>query len=175
MLLGAIAVGALIIAVAGLLRRSSDPEHSDWRMRYGVTWFTVATGANLVVGVWFLMALPADTLSRFMGGSTAAVALLLLGIVLAVAAFAVALLGIQAADPAPWVGGAAGLTVLTVVFMALIRDQVRAGSLDAIGWAERSWVQPQWGVIGLFLVLLVIALASVAWMVAAIARAPKEA
>jgi hypothetical protein len=144
-------------------------------MRHGVTWFTAATGANLVVGIWFLMALPSETLARFMGGSPTSVALLLLGIALAVGAFALALMGVQAADPAPWVGGAAGLAVVTVVLMALIRDQVRVGALDAIGWTERSWVEPQWGVIGLFLLLLVIALASVAWMVAAIARAPREA
>lgn len=173
MLLGAVAVGALIVAVAAWLRRDADPEHATWVMRHGASWFTVATGANLVVGVWFLIALPSATIARLMGGEPLASALLLLGIALGIGSFAAGQRAITAPEPAPWIGGAAALAALTVVLMALLRDQVRVAALDAIEWSGRAWVEPQWGVIALFLVLLVIALASVAWMVAAIARGPR--
>jgi hypothetical protein len=56
--------------------------------------------------------------------------------------------------------------------MVLVRDVVRRALLDAAGFQPATWIVPQWGPIAIFLVLLVVAIALVAWMVAALVRAP---
>ncbi|MGD8328847.1 MAG: hypothetical protein PVJ49_05375 [Acidobacteriota bacterium] len=170
MLLGAVGVAGLMIAAVGYFRRSADQAFGDWAMRYGAKWFVGVTCVNIVVGIWFLAAQPSATLMRFLGDNVVASALLILGVVLALGALLMAFASIYApASERPLLGSAAAL-VLAVVMMALMRDQVRRAALDAAGFEPAAWVAPQWGVIVLFAVLLVVALAAVGWMVIALAR-----
>jgi len=170
MLVGAIAVAGLMIAVVGYIRRQADRAFGDWAMSYGTRWFVGATCLNIVVGIWFLAAQPTATLMRFLGGNAAASGLFILGIVLALAALMMAFASMYSPQPHRPLQGAAIALVLTLVMMALVRDQVRRAALEASGFEPAPWVAPQWGVIALFAVLLVIALAAVAWMVIALAR-----
>jgi hypothetical protein len=55
--------------------------------------------------------------------------------------------------------------------MILLRDQVRASALAEAKFAPTPWTSPQWGAIVVFLLLLVAAVATIVWMVAALARA----
>ena len=56
----------------------------------------------------------------------------------------------------------------------LLRDQVRQGALEAAGFQVQAWVEPQWGPIVIFAVLLVAAIAIIAWMVRALVRGMPE-
>ena len=49
-------------------------------------------------------------------------------------------------------------------------DQVRRGGLDTAGFTPSAWVQPQWGNVALFLLLLLAAVATIVWMVLVLAR-----
>ncbi len=169
MLLGAVAVASLAAALFGLARRGSRPEMASWVMRKGTVVFGVATAVNIFVGMWFLLAQPKEILIRLVGGDTWAMTLLALAILLGIATggFALLALGAKNAVRATW----AQVAILfpTLVVMVLLRDQVRQLTLRHAGFEHPAWVEPQWGPLAVFVVLLVGAVATIAWMVRALA------
>lgn len=169
-LVGAVAVAGAGAALLGWLRRHRDPAFGMWAMRYGSGWTALATFANLFFGSWWLMSLPRDVLMRFVGHDAAATTVLMLGIACALVALMAFAAAARAKDPAPAVR--AGLMALPLVLVAMIftRDQVRESSFALAGLGDAPWIEPQWGPIGIFAVLLVAALATIAWMLSALAR-----
>ena len=168
--LGAIAVSGMIVAFYGLWKRSRDAAFGAWAIRYGSLWFAIPTAVNLIVGFVWLLLLPSETVRRFMGGNVFATAVFGLGVILAVGVLVMMLLAVQSAKPDSLVRGSLWCLILTLVTMVLMRDQVRRGALEAAGFQPVTWVEPQWAVILIFAVLLVAALATVAWMCIALAR-----
>jgi hypothetical protein len=169
--LGAVAVAGLATALLGVVRRRSDPPFALWAGRRGTLVFGVATAANVFVGMLLLLAQPKPILVRLAGGDSRAMAVLAVGILLGVAAAGLAplALGARSAERATW----AQVSVLlpTLVAMVLLRDQVRRLALEAAGFEEPPWVASQWGPFVVFVVLLVAAAATIAWMARALARA----
>jgi hypothetical protein len=170
MLLGAVAVAALGAALYGVLRRTHDPAFAAWAIRRGTTVFAVATAANVFVGMLFLLAQPKPILIRLVGGDARAMTLLALGILLGIAAPGLALLSLGAKDAARAAWGQIGLLAATLVVMVLLRDEVRQLALRDAGFEHPAWVVTQWGPLAAFAVLLVMAVASIAWMARALAR-----
>jgi hypothetical protein len=172
MFLGAVAVTGLGIAVFGAIRLSSEAEFGRWAVRYGSAACGIATALNVFVGLWWLAALPREVLLRFMGQDLAAVVVLVAGILLTISGAALLILAGAAKDarPGPFVWGAAATLLPGIVLMILTRDTVRSASLDVARFERVAWVVPQWGPIVIFVVLLAVALASVAWMVRALVR-----
>jgi len=170
MLLGAVAVAALAAALFGLLQRGRNPGLGDWVMRKGTVFFGAATAVNIFVGMWFLLAQPRHVLIGLVGVDTTAMVLLALGIVLAVASGGIALLSLGVKNPARATWAQVGVLLPTLVVMVLLRDQVRQLTLRAAGFEHPAWVEPQWGPMGLFALLLLAAMATIAWMVRALAR-----
>jgi hypothetical protein len=169
-LLGAVAVAALGAALYGALRRGRDPDFAAWAIRRGTTVFGVATAANVFVGTLFLLSLPKPILIRLAGGDTWAMMLLAVGILLAVATAGLALLALGAKDPVRATWGQLGLLLGTLVVMVLLRDQVRAIALRDAGFEHPAWVATQWGPLAVFVLLLLGAVATIAWMARALAR-----
>jgi len=163
--LGAVAVAGLGVAGLGVLRRKAEPEFAAFAMRHGALWFVAATMANIVAGFAWILLLPREVMLRFMGGSALATALLAVGAVLGLAALLVMTLAISAKQPERSVRLGFLVLIATLVVMVLERDQVRAGFLERMAFEPSPWVAPQWGVIGIFLVLLVAALATIGWMI----------
>ncbi len=169
-LLGAVAVAAIGAAVYGALRRPRDPELGEWAMRRGTVVFGVATAANVFVGMLFLLALPRSVLIRLVGGDTAAMTLLAVGILLAIATAGTALLALGVKDAARVTWAQAGLLAATLVVMVLLRDQVRTIAIRDAGFEQPARVAMQWGPLTAFVVFLVGALAAIGWMARALAR-----
>jgi hypothetical protein len=169
-LLAAMAVAGMTVAFYGLLRKGKSPEFGTWAMRYGAKWFGIATALNILVGFWFLLALPQEIMSRFMGQSPFATLALALGILLGLGAMIMMFMAINAPDPASLVRGSLGALVLTLVFMVLVRDEVRRAALERVAFETVPWIEPQWGNIGIFAVLLVAAVGTLVWMALAYAR-----
>ena len=167
MVLGSLAVGGLGIAVLGAFRRAGEAAAGEFAMRYGLRWFGVLTFVNLVPALWLLFVLPGPVRTRVLGGSLAALAFLLLGALAGIVAAVLALRAARADDPAAGLPATVASLVVALVFMVLNRDQVRHGMLELAGFEPSRWVVPQWGPIVLFLVFLVVTIATVAWMVAA--------
>jgi hypothetical protein len=175
MLLGAVAVAALGAAVFGLLRRRTQPDMASWVMRKGTVLFGVATAINIFVGMWFLLAQPKEILIRLVGGDTVAMTLLALGILLGIATGGSALLALGAKNPARATKAQIALLVPTLLIMVLLRDQLRQLTLRGAGFEHPTWVEPQWGPMGVFLLLFVAAVTAIAWMIRVLARgAPRS-
>lgn len=173
-LLGALAVAGAGVALLGLTRHPSAPDFSRWALRWGSLWFAVPTVLNIATGMWWLVALPRETMLRFMGKNPAATASLGLGVVLTLASLFTIALAPVAKKPRPLVAASIAGLALTLVAMIVARDQVRQGALEAAGIEAHAWQAPQWGPIALFAVMLLAALGTVAWMALLLARGNKQ-
>ena len=169
---GACAVAGAGVAIAGYLRRTREAEQSAWMIRQGALWFVVATVVNVAFGVWWLAALPLQTMLLFMGRDVAGTIWLVAGILASLAAFGHMIPVIMARDPRSLLFGGTGSLAVTMVCMVMVRDTARRAELAAAGMPPATWVRPQWGAILVFLVLLLSAVALVWWMVSAWRSAP---
>jgi hypothetical protein len=165
MLVGALAVAGLIVTLYGLYQRKTNEATSRWTVRYGAIWFTVATGINVILGGWWLMALPRETMLRFMGGNMTATAALVIGTLAGLATLVMMTMAVNARNTSRLVRAAAAHVLVTLVAMILCRDQVRRGALAGVGFENNAWVETQWGPLVLFVILLVVAIGTVIWMV----------
>ncbi len=170
--LGAIAVSGLGIALLGALRLKADPAFGRWAVRYGAFFCGAATALNVFAGLWWLATLPMEILLRFMGQDIAAMAALLGGIFLTFSGAGLLVLGAASTggSPRPYVAGSAACLLPGILLMLFTRDTVRRVSLDLAGFKPVDWTAPQWGPIAIFVVLLIVALATIAWMARALAR-----
>jgi hypothetical protein len=176
-LFGAVAVAGLGVALHGVWRRGDarDPAFPAWAIRRGTTAFGIATAANIVVGLVYLMTLPRPVLLGLVGGDAHGTGLLVLGIVLAVGIAGHGLFALGARDPAKATRALAGAALFTVVVMVLLRDRVRTLSLHAAGFEQPAAVAAQWGPFLVFLACLLVAVGTIAWMARALARGAKMA
>ncbi len=144
MLAGALAVAGMCVALFGVYKRD------EWAKRQGSVWFVGGTLANVLTGIWWLGVLPHAVMMRVTPEST-------IGAVAGFAALAAIYIGRTKT--------AAVALAVSLVAMVLARDQVRRGMLDLAGFISSPRIEAQWDVIAIFAVLLVGALATVAWMV----------
>jgi hypothetical protein len=175
MLLGALAVGGYAVSLYGVIQRKTDQEHGTWAARWGALWFVAPTAANLLTGLWWIGVLPREVILRFMGRDVLASLSLGLGIVFGFVTLGMMLMAMGSADPTRQVKHAGYTLVATLVAMVLARDGVRQGMLGEAGFSPTTWVDPQWGVIAIFIVLLVGALAVTAWMASLLLRTKPQA
>ena len=140
--------------------------------RYTWKWALWTTLLALVDGFLLLLLLPDDVLGRLMKGGGAVHAPLTLGILMGLALL---VLLARAEDPVTrprMVNGALALMVGTMAVMAVTRHQVRAAYLAEFTSRTRLAEAPQWGIFLLFAVVLVVGLATVAWMVRRVLTSP---
>ena len=171
MVLGAIAVSGLAITVLGALRRKRDAAFGQWALRYGAFVCTAATVVNIFAGLWWLAALPRDVLLKFMGGDMRAMGELLAGILLTLTGAGHTVLAVTAKRPGVMATISAATLLAGIAMMLMTRDAIRRFTLELAGFQPVNWTAPQWGPIVIFLVLLVAAIAAVAWMTRILAKA----
>jgi hypothetical protein len=164
--LAGVAFAALVIAWWAARRAAAGAEvevntaiaKSCWRWALGSTALQFADGFVL------LGTLPHDVLLGIMRGGLATLAPLLLSILLGVGLLM--MLG-RPFDPIKQrglLGGTLGAMILTVAVMSVTRHQVRALYLEPATASSRFAVAPQWGNFVLFVVVLALSLAVVAYM-----------
>lgn len=157
-----LAVAGLFLAVVNRKAAARGEAAAMTRLRTGMAWFTRATMTQLVLGLWFLAAMPLAVRSRFLGGSGLFTVVLLLGIVLG--------LGALWAGFKQKVGIASGLVVATVVTMVGIRELARQAFLAPEFSPAALPVQGQYGPFVMFLISLGVVTAATVWCVAAYRR-----
>ena len=162
-MVGAIAVGSFLIVLTGLFRWKREQPYAKFLIIYGGKWFMYTTMVQFGVGVWFLMSLPQSKMLLYMGQNMLATICLLVGIIGALGAIFVMSGAVRNEDPRPGAIPAMGLTALVLVAMAIMRDILRSSYLAPYFKAENLAVKTQWGVLILFMALLVIGL--VVWLV----------
>ncbi len=159
-----VAVGGLFQALLGKLRKNI-PDREN-RINQGMRWFTYATVLQVLIGFWFLISLPQEIMLSFMGGSGLNTAILLIGLLAAVLTLAFGF--------TRRVWPATASTVLTIAFMALMRDFVRIEYLQPYFHPSDLKVNPQYSPMIVFFLALVIGLGLVAYMLNLAAKSSKE-
>ena len=172
--LGAIAVAGLIAALYGSILLRKDEEAGKELVRNGVSWFVGATVLNYFVGAVFLFTHEQPVWRAFIGNDILATILIWGGVALSVVALIFAILARKVEQPFSFTVIATAATLLTIVTMAGVKFTVRslliARHAPLFNLKEMS-VQPQWGIIVLFVILLLVGLLVVAWMLVQLQRA----
>jgi len=149
-MVSAVAVGGLWIALLGEWRKV------DEYVETGMKWFTHATLANLVVGLWFLISLPREIMLGFMGDNMPAT-LTLLASLSSVAIMLAAGFKKKPKLTAIW-------ACTTVFFMACTRHWLRTMYLEPWHDMNDIPVTYQYGSFFLFLGFLVVGGAIIGYM-----------
>lgn len=164
MLLGALAVAGLALAWRGYSAWKKGEAATSGLYRYGIGVFALTTAVNMVVGTIFLFSFPKEVLLELVRNSTSGTVELVAGFAGGFVALGLAVMALQEKRRPLFFGGTVVATVVTLVLMVLLRDTMREVTL--VGVYERNpAVDPQWGIIALFAVLLLAALGTVGWMV----------
>jgi len=173
--LGAVAVAGLIAALYGSFLYRKGEEAGRELVKNGVSWFVGATVLNYFVGAVFLFTHEQPVWRAFIGDDMFATVLLWGGVALSVFALIFAIIGRRVERPFTFVVIAAVMTLLTIVTMAgvkfMVRSMLIARHAPQFNLKDVP-VQPQWGIIVLFVILLLVGLWVVAWMVFQLQRAP---
>ncbi|WP_045212110.1 hypothetical protein [Desulfonatronovibrio magnus] len=159
-----IAVGGLFMAITWKFKQS--PKAAEY-IEEGMKWFSYATLAQIVIGIWFLISLPQDIMLLFMGGKALNTAIFLLGL------SGVAMILVFSFKKMVW-ATTAGL-VMTIIFMVLMRDMVRSAYLGGYYHPSERVVVPEYAPLFIFLVVFVIGIGAVFYMLKLAFEAGKEA
>ena len=160
------AVGGLFVAILATLNKKLSAQDKEKRINLGMQWFTYATLVQIIIGVWFLIALKREVMLQFMGGNTLNTMVFLLALC------TVMLLLVFGFKNKPW--PAAGALLGTVTLMALMRDFVRAGYLKDYFTLSDLPLDAQYSPLILFLVVFLGGLGMVAYLLKLAASAKKE-
>jgi hypothetical protein len=172
--LAGIGFAALVIAWWAARRAAAGEEvelntaiaKSGWR------WALWTTAAQVMDGVILLVVLPRDVIMGIMSGGVATLIPLTLSILLAVGLLMMLARSMNPVEHRGLITGALAAMVLTIAVMSITRHQVRILYLDPVASQYQLQAVPQWGNFALFVVLLVIGLATVAYMVKRVLTEP---
>jgi len=148
-----VAIGGLFMAFVWWRRERHGDARAPLRVQRGLRVFAIATIVQVIVGFAWLISLPRPIMLEYMGGSIARTVLLMLGIVLAFGAVAMSLMGRFLPTLFHLLGIAAVMVTMRVLLRySYLRDIFEPSSLE---------LKPQYGVLALFLVILVAGLLAV--------------
>ncbi|WP_461208422.1 hypothetical protein [Desulfocurvus sp. DL9XJH121] len=164
--MASLAVGGLATALFYGRRSRRTAPLSLEHVERGMKWFFRCTVLQMVVGVWFLLALKKDVMLWLMGGSV-------LGTVFFLASLAGAGLCLYAGwRRLPRL--ALFAVVLTVVCMSGVREIVRVGYMGPYFTPTELEVVPQYSPLVMFLLALVLGLGIVAYVLGLARKAVRE-
>ena len=153
---GAVAVAGLFIALVGHFNFIKSSVDRETLLTKGMKYFTYASALQIVVGLWFLMALPKKVMMVFMGGSAYGTGLLLLGIILG---FVVLYCGYKR-----MVLVSSVITLIALIDMIFMRDLVRIAYLEPYFQLSDLAVEPQYSPLIFFLATFALGLGMIAYM-----------
>jgi hypothetical protein len=174
MLVGSITVVSAAVCHIACHRLKKEPEYGGWLVRRWSMVFAAATGVEILLGLWFLMALP-RSVGLYLLSDGLGATIFGLGLVCGLAAMILILVGGHTNRPAPFVHAGFGLTIITVALMVVLRQMVRTAYLHSYAQPESLATAPQTGIILLFFVLFALGLATVGYILRLLARAKKQA
>ncbi len=151
-----VAVGALFLAVIWSRRKKNSVEGAGERVTSSLKIFAWATVVQMLIGIWFILALPKAFRMNFMGGHVVATVLLAIGLVGALGAVVGAFRGN--------LRGSISMILITLLTMILNRQNLRVMYLEDVFHLDSLKMAPQYGVLALFLFILLIGLVAVGYM-----------
>jgi hypothetical protein len=172
--LAAVTFAALVAAwwAVRRARAGDDVELNTTIARTGWRWALWATVLQIVDGFILLAVLPRPVLLGVMSGGAATLVPLTLAIVLGVGLLVMLARSANPVEHPGLVSGTLAAVTLTVAVMSLTRHQVRQLYLEPMTSQFSPTIAAQWGNFALFAGLLVVGLATVAWMVRRVLTSP---
>ncbi len=152
-----VAVGGLVLAWIWQLKEKKGVAGAKEKTRQAMGWFSWATTVQFAVGTAFLFSLPKTIRALFLGGEVMATVLFSASLTAAIVALH---LGFRHK-----VRPSTAAAVITIVFMALVRDRVRQAFLAPFFTPADLPVALQTGPFVLFLASLVLGIAAVVFMI----------
>ena len=152
-----VAVAGLFIAMVWSMRKKKGVEGADSKIHSALRIFGYATIVQVILGFWFLIAIPADFILQFMGRNIFYSLVLLVGFASGIGAIATAFMS----KLRPTVI----MLLTTIVAMVITRHNLRTLYLGDMFKLETLELSPQYDVLALFLVILIAGLAAVGYMV----------
>jgi uncharacterized membrane protein len=132
----------------------------------------VTTLLNIVVGFWFMIAVPRRAMMIFMGENTLATVAFIASLVFIMGALHLIGRASRRKQSRPALVGA-GMLLVVLALMAVMRQEMRAAYLEPYFQLSQLQTQPQWGVLAVFIITLLIGLAVVAWLVRVVMTAKR--
>jgi hypothetical protein len=151
-----IAVGGLFYSVIYKFMKK-EVENREDRINNGLKIFALGTSVQVVVGFWYLLAIPQDFMLQFMGKDLIATIFLMVGILAGIGALVA---GFMKKFNATVI-----LALLTLVAMIINRYNLRMMYLNDNFQLSQLKLSPQYGVLVLFLLILLIGLAAIFYMI----------
>ncbi|MBU1181236.1 MAG: hypothetical protein KKF00_03550, partial [Proteobacteria bacterium] len=146
--IASIAVSGLFIAITWQRKKKNGVSHSDINITRGMKYFIYATLVQFCVGIWFLISLPRDIMLLFLGGDMVHSAVFLAGLFAGIAALVFGF--IKKVWPAAWA------TIISIIFMVVVRDMVRTAYLKPYFAIEKLKTIYQYSPMIMFLAALTI-------------------
>ena len=163
---GSIAVGGLFQAVVWEFKHKKKIANAKDAVHSGLNWFIGATLVQILIGIWFLSALPKDKMMLFLGNDILRTSLLTIAIVCALCAL------VFAAKRNVWATLISALSTITI--MVIIRDLLRMIWMKPYFSPASLKVVPEYSPMILFLVSFAAGLVVVFYMLKIAATAGKE-
>lgn len=152
-----IAMGGLLYAF--VYHYKKDLDNKDEKIKGALRIFAIATAVQVVVGFWYLLSVPQDIIPQFMGQNMVATLFLMLGILAGIGALVTGFLG----KLRPTVIQ----LLVTLIAMIITRYNLRMMYLSDNFKPSDLQLSPQYGVLILFLVILLIGLGVIYYMLKA--------
>jgi len=151
----AVAVGGLFLVFVALANWKRDHEYARQVLQFGGKAFLYATMAQFAVGILFLASLPRDTRMLFMGDSTLATILFLIGVGGGITAIFLMSDALRKENLRVAAYLVPGIVAVVILCMSVMRDLLRDAYLKTYFHPEEFAVKTQWSVFPLFLALFV--------------------
>ena len=151
-----LAVGGLFIAFLAKWHKARGRAAAPEKIGFGLKIFGYATIAQVLIGLWFLISIPQKYMLNFLGGEPLFTIILLAGVGSGIGAAAAAL--------AEKLYTAGALFMITLGIMIVTRHNLRSMYLDGKFSLATLTVHPQYGVMALFLGILVAGIFAVIFM-----------
>ena len=157
MLCGSLAIGGLFVALLGQFKKAYDPDLAKHALHVGMNSFFILTVINILIGFWYLLSLPKELMTLFMGGNSGATAAFVGALLL----MAGTLYG--AWEKKLWLTLSHG--VVLVVVMTFMRSWLRTEYLKDVFTLDQLQVVPQYSPMVFFFVTLAAGIVCLVWLI----------
>jgi len=154
-----IAIGGLFIAILWNMRGKQAEDGALAKAGTGMKIFAWASLVQVLIGVWFLLAIPREFMLQFMGRNLFATIVFMLGFLTA--------LGMLITAFGQKLRPTLSMFIITILAMVITRHNLRAMYLENDFQLSSLTLTPQYGVMILFFVVLIAGLAAVGYMLRA--------
>ncbi|QQR57372.1 MAG: hypothetical protein IPG59_20715 [Candidatus Melainabacteria bacterium] len=162
--LSAIAVASLFMGYLGTRKIANDHEQGTWMIKKGASLFSIITSLQIGVGFFFLFSLPRDLVRQFMSGEGLMSWIFFASLALSAVSIILGYTAASSGNP-KHLRATFHTTLLVILTMVLNRHFLREALLSPYIKPETLKIQPQWDLLGIFILSAVGLIVYLVWLV----------